>query len=418
VFSFTVHDSVDSFSLGELSGYAKNLLGLALGGSNNEVKISAKVDTEATGERIYRLILSFPNGGDIGSLINGLQLGESYLGEVSLSHRFGDEGQADVPVKGKFVVKTDVSRAYLQGVLKEMNIIAPFALMVNNFSFGLAFDDLKALQKMMPDELGDLNLSSLGVITKDLNQLVAAGLKAEDTPAPIKETFFSVQSLLKGIHEISLFAGDHCISLRFEGFELNKIFLSKEELQNLDVEASSGGLFSKLKMPNPWQQGKERRCLLFGLDAGGKTTTLYKLKLGEIVTTIPTIGFNVESVKYKNTNFTFWDVGGQPSIRALWRHYLANTNALIFVVDSNDRERLQEAHEELHKVLSEAEVADAALLVFANKQDLPNAASVAEITDKLGLHSLRNRKWYIQATCSTSGDGLYEGLDWLQAALN
>jgi len=324
----------------------------------------------------------------------------------------------DVPVKGKFVVKTDVSRAYLQGVLKEMNIIAPFALMVNNFSFGLAFDDLKALQKMMPDELGDLNLSSLGVITKDLNQMVAAGLKAEDTPAPIKETFFSVQSLLKGIHEISLFAGDHCISLRFEGFELNKIFLSKEELQNLDVEASSGGLFSKLKMPNPWQQGKERRCLLFGLDAGGKTTTLYKLKLGEIVTTIPTIGFNVESVKYKNTNFTFWDVGGQPSIRALWRHYLANTNALIFVVDSNDRERLQEAHEELHKVLSEAEVADAALLVFANKQDLPNAASVAEITDKLGLHSLRNRKWYIQATCSTSGDGLYEGLDWLQAALN
>ena len=63
-------------------------------------------------------------------------------------------------------------------------------------------------------------------------------------------------------------------------------------------------------------------------------------------------------------------------------------------------------------------VAEALLLVFANKQDLPNAMSVAEVTDKLGLHALRNRKWYIQSCCATSGDGLYEGLDWLSNALN
>jgi len=156
---------------------------------------------------------------------------------------------------------------------------------------------------------------------------------------------------------------------------------------------------------------------MVGLDAAGKTTVLYKLKLGEIVTTIPTIGFNVETVKYKNINFTVWDVGGQDKIRPLWRHYYQNTEGVIYVVDSNDRERIDEAALELQKVLREDELREATLLVLCNKQDLPNAMSVAEVTDKLGLHSLRSRQWYIQATCACSGDGLYEGLDWLSQAM-
>jgi len=109
--------------------------------------------------------------------------------------------------------------------------------------------------------------------------------------------------------------------------------------------------------------GKDMRILMVGLDAAGKTTILYKLKLGEIVTTIPTIGFNVETVEYKNINFTVWDVGGQDKIRPLWRHYFQNTQGLIFVVDSNDRERVKEARAELEKMLSEDELRDAALLV-------------------------------------------------------
>ncbi|CAI5971608.1 unnamed protein product [Closterium sp. NIES-65] len=145
------------------------------------------------------------------------------------------------------------------------------------------------------------------------------------------------------------------------------------------------------------------RILMVGLDAAGKTTILYKLKLGENVTTIPTIGFNVETVEYKNISFTVWDVGGQD------RH----TNGLIFVVDSNDRDRVAEARDELHAMLSEDALRDAALLVFGNKQDLPKAMSAAEITDSLSLHTLRSRNWYIQSTCATSGEGLYEGLDWL-----
>ncbi|XP_043531236.1 ADP-ribosylation factor 2-like [Chiloscyllium plagiosum] len=158
---------------------------------------------------------------------------------------------------------------------------------------------------------------------------------------------------------------------------------------------------------------KEMRILMVGLDAAGKTTILYKLKLGEVVTTIPTIGFNVETVEYKNISFTVWDVGGQDKIRTLWKHYFQNTQGLIFVIDSNDRERINEARDELSRMLSEDELRDAVLLIFANKQDLPNAMTPAEITDKLSLHQMRQRIWHVQATCANNGEGLYEGLNWL-----
>ncbi|CAH1785048.1 unnamed protein product [Owenia fusiformis] len=176
----------------------------------------------------------------------------------------------------------------------------------------------------------------------------------------------------------------------------------------LTISSLFGRLFGK----------KAMRILMVGLDAAGKTTILYKLKLGEIVTTIPTIGFNVETVEYKNISFTVWDVGGQDKIRPLWRHYFTNTQGLIFVVDSNDKERMAEAKDELTKMLGEDELRDAVLLVFANKMDLPNALTAAEITDKLGLNTLRGRTWYIQATCATQGQGLYEGLDWLSEQLS
>ncbi|WP_411025175.1 ADP-ribosylation factor-like protein, partial [Salmonella sp. s54836] len=92
---------------------------------------------------------------------------------------------------------------------------------------------------------------------------------------------------------------------------------------------------------------KEMRILMLGLDAAGKTTILYKLKLGQSVTTIPTVGFNVETVNYKKIKFNVWDVGGQDKIRPLWRHYYTGTQGLIFVVDSADRERVDEARVEL-----------------------------------------------------------------------
>lgn len=158
---------------------------------------------------------------------------------------------------------------------------------------------------------------------------------------------------------------------------------------------------------------KEMRILMLGLDAAGKTTILYKLKLGQSVTTIPTVGFNVETVTYKNVKFNVWDVGGQDKIRPLWRHYYTGTQGLIFVVDCADRDRIDEARIELHRIINDREMRDAIILIFANKQDLPDAMKPHEIQEKLGLTRIRDRNWYVQPSCATSGDGLYEGLTWL-----
>lgn len=190
-----------------------------------------------------------------------------------------------------------------------------------------------------------------------------------------------------------------------------------------------GGSFSKL-FSLLWSK-KEIRILILGLDNAGKTTLLYRLKvfchhpylfrfltkiksqIGEVVTTIPTIGFNVESVDYKNLKLNVWDLGGQTSIRPYWRCYYANTAAVIFVIDSKDIDRLQIAAEELAAMLAEEELRDAALLVFANKQDQPGAKGAGEISEALRLGELKDRNWTIVACSAIDGRGIQEGMDWL-----
>lgn len=125
----------------------------------------------------------------------------------------------------------------------------------------------------------------------------------------------------------------------------------------------------------------------------------------------------MESVTYKNLNFNVWDLGGQTSIRPYWRCYYANTAAVIFVVDSTDIERLQTAAEELGAMLNEEELKDAALLVFANKQDQPGAKGAGEISEALRLGELRDRNWSIMACSAVDGSGVSEGMDWLTVSL-
>ena len=153
---------------------------------------------------------------------------------------------------------------------------------------------------------------------------------------------------------------------------------------------------------------KEVRILILGLDNAGKTTILYKLQNeaeDEEVMTIPTIGFNVETLQYKNIKFQVWDLGGQTPIRPYWRCYYPNTDAIIFVVDSADRERLAVARQELQAMLDEEELKDAILLVLANKQDQKGALGAKEISEALGLPDVRNRQWSIQEACATKGKG-------------
>ena len=156
---------------------------------------------------------------------------------------------------------------------------------------------------------------------------------------------------------------------------------------------------------------KELRILILGLD--GKTTILYRLQIGEVITTKPTIGFNVETLNYKNLKLNVWDLGGQTSIRPYWRCYYANTAAVIFVVDSTDKDRMNIASKELHLMLQEEELQDSALLVFANKQDQPGALSASEVSKELNLAELKDRSWSIVASSAIKGEGITEGLDWL-----
>ncbi|KAG2446047.1 hypothetical protein HXX76_000649 [Chlamydomonas incerta] len=159
------------------------------------------------------------------------------------------------------------------------------------------------------------------------------------------------------------------------------------------------------------------RVVMLGLDAAGKTTILYKLHIGEVLTTVPTIGFNVEKVQYKNVVFTVWDVGGQEKLRPLWRHYFNNTDGLIFVVDSQDRDRIGKAAQEFQAILQDPLMLHSAILVFANKQDMKGCLTPAEVCTALGLSDMRTRKWHVQSSVATRGEGLYEGLDWLAATL-
>ena len=145
--------------------------------------------------------------------------------------------------------------------------------------------------------------------------------------------------------------------------------------------------------------------------------------MGISVTTIPTIGFNVETVRHKGINFTFWDLGGGDKIRPLWKHYYNNTSAIVFLVDSRDRERFPEVRQELREMMEEKELALANHLVLGNKSDLEGALSPGELWDELELADLASEQYKrssggttVLPICATSGQGCRESLDWLAIA--
>ncbi|PVD30194.1 hypothetical protein C0Q70_09456 [Pomacea canaliculata] len=128
--------------------------------------------------------------------------------------------------------------------------------------------------------------------------------------------------------------------------------------------------------------------------------------------------FNVETVNYKNLHLTVWDIGGRDKMRPLIRHYYPGTDALIFVVDSGDRERLSYVTEELHNILREYELEGVPVAIMANKQDLANCMTVEEISKALRISDEQKRRDITAfATCAATGDGLSETLEWLDDQL-
>lgn len=162
---------------------------------------------------------------------------------------------------------------------------------------------------------------------------------------------------------------------------------------------------------------KPLHITILGLDSAGKTTILYRLQFNEFVNTVPTKGFNAEKVKVAlgcpgTVTFHFWDVGGQEKLRPLWKSYTRCTDGIVFVVDSVDAERMDEAKTELHKLARSMECQGVPMLIVANKQDLRNSMTLAEIEKMLALGELgASTPWHLQPSCAIIGDGLLEGLE-------
>jgi len=157
--------------------------------------------------------------------------------------------------------------------------------------------------------------------------------------------------------------------------------------------------------------------VMVGLDSAGKTTALYRLKLDSYLNTVPTIGFNCERVrgskgKSKGVNFTVWDVGGQEKLRPLWKSYTRHTDGIIFVLDSLDEERFEEAKVELIRTVRSNDNLGVPLLLFANKQDLPGSKEPHDIETILQLReTLHNTLYHVQPACAITGDGLDDGIE-------
>ncbi|KAH8715899.1 ADP-ribosylation factor-like protein 2 [Beauveria bassiana] len=110
---------------------------------------------------------------------------------------------------------------------------------------------------------------------------------------------------------------------------------------------------------------KEMRILMLGLDNAGKTTIVKKILNEDVHTVSPTLGFIIKTIDYDGSCRAccysqierlltdLGDVGGQKTLRSYWRNYFEKTDALIWVVDSTDRLRIEDCREELHGLLQE-----------------------------------------------------------------
>uniref|UniRef100_A0A8D3D2D7 ADP-ribosylation factor-like protein 6 n=1 Tax=Scophthalmus maximus TaxID=52904 RepID=A0A8D3D2D7_SCOMX len=172
---------------------------------------------------------------------------------------------------------------------------------------------------------------------------------------------------------------------------------------------------------------KEVNVLCLGLDNSGKTTIINQLKPVKPVIIlsslhfpaqdiVPTIGFNIEKFKNSSLSFTVFDMSGQSRYRNLWEHYYKESHAIIFVIDSGDKLRMVVAKEELDTLLSHEDIRGRKMpvLFYANKMDLRDAVSSVKVSQMLCLENIRDKPWHICASNAIRGEGLQEGLDWLQ----
>jgi small GTP-binding protein len=158
------------------------------------------------------------------------------------------------------------------------------------------------------------------------------------------------------------------------------------------------------------------KIIILGIQNAGKTTILYRLSLGQLVQTTPTIGSNVEEISYNNVKLQAWDLGGQESTRSVWDVYFANTDAIIYVIDTHDT-NYEESKNQFYKLLENEALKNTIILIYANKQDLSGAKRVNDIIQLYELEGIKDHIWHIQPCSAQTGEGLVTGMKWLSDQL-
>jgi small GTP-binding protein len=172
-------------------------------------------------------------------------------------------------------------------------------------------------------------------------------------------------------------------------------------------------LYEKVELPS--------NIIILGLDGAGKTLLLNRLSGLEvntksgIIDTPPTIGFNTKEIKRGQLKMSMWDIGGQSKTRILWNHFYKDTNGIIFVIDASDEDRIDEAKEEIDKLLIEPLLSNCILLIYINKMDLSGEIKMMtthEISISLDVFKIKDRKWRVQGCSAKTGEGIEEGMKW------
>ena len=158
------------------------------------------------------------------------------------------------------------------------------------------------------------------------------------------------------------------------------------------------------------------KIIILGIQNAGKTTILYRLSLGQLVQTTPTIGSNVEEISYNNVKLQAWDLGGQESTRSVWDVYFVNTDAIIYVIDTHET-NYEESKNQFYKLLENEALKNTVILIYANKQDLQGAKGVNEIMQIYEFDKIKDHIWHIQPCSAQTGEGLVTGMKWLSDQL-
>ncbi|CAJ0602531.1 unnamed protein product [Cylicocyclus nassatus] len=161
-----------------------------------------------------------------------------------------------------------------------------------------------------------------------------------------------------------------------------------------------------------WKE--EMELTLVGLQNSGKTTFVNVIASGQFTEDmIPTVGFNMRKITKGNVTIKLWDIGGQPRFRSMWERYCRGVNAIVFMVDAADEDKLEASRNELMQLLDKAQLDAIPVLVLGNKKDLPGALDERQLIERMNLSAIQNREICCYSISCKEKENIDITLQWL-----